>query len=108
MILGYQLKGCYGHTVKRKSSRDQTRQRQAEQRGRITRPQADEILQALVGPEIEIHPQEWGELLPLARRFVLCSLPGPSRENRGGVGSPGISACMKASGREMQKQAYRE
>ena len=42
---------------------------QAERRGRITRAQADEILQALVGLDIEIVPQEWGEMLPLARRF---------------------------------------
>lgn len=42
---------------------------QAERRGRITRPQADEIIQALVGLEIEIVSQEWGEMLPLARRF---------------------------------------
>ena len=42
---------------------------QAERRGRITRAQADEIMQALAGLEIEIISQEWGEMLPLARRF---------------------------------------
>jgi len=42
---------------------------QAERRGRITRAQADEIMQALGGLEIEIVGQEWGEMLPLAWRF---------------------------------------
>jgi predicted nucleic acid-binding protein len=42
---------------------------QAERRGRITPAQADEIMQALAGLEIEIVSQEWGEMLPLARRF---------------------------------------
>jgi predicted nucleic acid-binding protein len=42
---------------------------QAERRGRVTRSQADEILQAFAGLDIEIIPQTWGEMLPLARRF---------------------------------------
>jgi predicted nucleic acid-binding protein len=46
---------------------------QAERRGRITRSQADEILQAIAGLEIEIIPQSWGEMLPLARRFNLSA-----------------------------------
>lgn len=42
---------------------------QAERRGRITRQQADEAIQAFAGLEIELIPLEWGEMLPLARRF---------------------------------------
>ena len=42
---------------------------QAERRRRVTRTQADQILQALIGLEIEIIPQALGEMLPLARRF---------------------------------------
>lgn len=42
---------------------------QAERRGRIHRSQADEILQAMVGLDIEIIPQTWGVMLPLARQF---------------------------------------
>lgn len=42
---------------------------QAERRGRITRAQADEIIQAMSGLDIEILPQSWWEMLPLARRF---------------------------------------
>ena len=42
---------------------------QAERRGRVSRSQADEILQAFAGLDIEIIPQTWGEMLPLARRF---------------------------------------
>jgi predicted nucleic acid-binding protein len=42
---------------------------QAERRGRITRPQADEVLQAMAGLDIEIVPQVWGVMLPLARQF---------------------------------------
>jgi predicted nucleic acid-binding protein len=42
---------------------------QAERRNRITRVQADEVLQAMVGLDIEIVPQAWGVMLPLARQF---------------------------------------
>lgn len=42
---------------------------QAERRGRIQSGQADAILSALAGLELEIITQEWGEMLPLARRF---------------------------------------
>ena len=42
---------------------------QAERRGRVTRPQADEVLQAMAGLEVEIIPQSWGAQLPLAREF---------------------------------------
>ena len=42
---------------------------QAERRGRVSRSQADEIQQAFTGLDIEIIPQTWGEMLPLARRF---------------------------------------
>jgi predicted nucleic acid-binding protein len=50
---------------------------QAERRGRITHAQADEILQAMSGLEIEIVSEIWGVppswegMLPLARRFNL-------------------------------------
>jgi predicted nucleic acid-binding protein len=53
---------------------------QAERRGRVSRSQADEILQAYAGLEIEIVPQTGSlrdcfesEMLPLARRFN-CSV----------------------------------
>ena len=42
---------------------------QAERRGRIPRVQADEILQAMAGLDIEIVHQTWGVMLPLARQF---------------------------------------
>jgi predicted nucleic acid-binding protein len=42
---------------------------QAERRGRISRLQADDIIRAFAGLDIEILPQQWGEILPLARRF---------------------------------------
>ena len=42
---------------------------QAERRGRISKTQADEILQAASGLDIELLPVQWGESLPLARRF---------------------------------------
>ena len=42
---------------------------QAERRGRISRLQADHIIQASAGLEIEIVPQKWGEMFPIARRF---------------------------------------
>lgn len=42
---------------------------QAERRGRISSAQADKILQAASGLEIELLPLEWGESLPLARQF---------------------------------------
>jgi len=42
---------------------------QAERRGRISGTQADEILRAAAGLEIELLPLDWGESLPLARRF---------------------------------------
>jgi predicted nucleic acid-binding protein len=42
---------------------------QAERRGRIPRAQADDILQAMAGLDIEIIPQTWGVMLPLARQF---------------------------------------
>ena len=42
---------------------------QAERRGRITPDQADRIIQSFANLDIEIIPQSWGEMLPLARRF---------------------------------------
>ena len=45
---------------------------QAERRGRITSAQVDEIMQTVAGLDIELLPLEWGEMLPLARRYE-CS-----------------------------------
>ena len=42
---------------------------QAERRARITRFQAEEILQSMTGLVIEIVTQDWGVMLPLARKF---------------------------------------
>jgi predicted nucleic acid-binding protein len=42
---------------------------QAERRGRITRDQADRIIESFAGLDIEIVPQTWGEMLPLARQY---------------------------------------
>ncbi len=42
---------------------------QAERRGRISGAQADQILHAAAGLEIQLLPLDWGESLPLARRF---------------------------------------
>ena len=42
---------------------------QAERRGRISSAQADQILRAAAGLEIELLPLDWGESLPLARQF---------------------------------------
>ena len=42
---------------------------QAERRERISSAQADEILQAAAGLDIELLPSNWGGSLPLARRF---------------------------------------
>lgn len=42
---------------------------QAERRGRITSEQADQILGAASGLDIELLALNWGESLPLARRF---------------------------------------
>ena len=42
---------------------------QAEQRGRITSAQADEILQTVANLGIELLPLDWGEMLPLAREY---------------------------------------
>lgn len=41
----------------------------AERRARISSEQANEILNAAAGLDIELFPMEWGESLPLARRF---------------------------------------
>ena len=42
---------------------------QAERRGRISREQADEIIESMRWLNIELEPLGWGEVLPLARRF---------------------------------------
>ena len=42
---------------------------QAERRGRVTHSQADEILKAMIGLEIETISQPMAAMLPLARRF---------------------------------------
>ena len=42
---------------------------QAEQRGRIASAQAEEILQAASGLNVELLAVDWGESLPLARKF---------------------------------------
>ena len=46
---------------------------QAERRKRITRVQADEIIQAFTGLDIELMALAWGEMLPQARQFN-CSV----------------------------------
>jgi predicted nucleic acid-binding protein len=38
-------------------------------RGRISSAQADQILKAAAGLEIELLPPDWGESLPVARKF---------------------------------------
>jgi predicted nucleic acid-binding protein len=43
--------------------------RQAERRGRIQLEQADRIIETFEGLDIQLHPMEWGQMLPLARRF---------------------------------------
>ena len=43
---------------------------QAERRGRISSAQADEIVRATAGLDVELLPLQWGESLPLARRFA--------------------------------------
>ncbi len=42
---------------------------QAERRGRIHRDQADRIIESFASLDIEIVPQTWGEMLPLARQY---------------------------------------
>ena len=42
---------------------------QAERRGRITRSQADRIIQSFDSLNIEIISQSWGVMLPLARQY---------------------------------------
>ena len=42
---------------------------QAERRGRILRDQAERIIESFANLEIEIVPQAWGEMLPLARQY---------------------------------------
>ena len=42
---------------------------QAERRGRILKAQAEEILRTASALQIELLSLEWGEMLPLARRF---------------------------------------
>ena len=42
---------------------------QAERRGRINRDQAGRIIESFANLDIELFPLEWGESLPLARRF---------------------------------------
>jgi predicted nucleic acid-binding protein len=42
---------------------------QAERRGRINRDQADRIIHSFANLDIEIVPQTWGEMLPLARQY---------------------------------------
>jgi predicted nucleic acid-binding protein len=43
---------------------------QAERRGRISSAQADEILRAAAGLDVVLLPLQWGESLPMARRFA--------------------------------------
>lgn len=42
---------------------------QAERSGRISREQADRIIEAFANLDIEMVPQGWGEMLHLARQF---------------------------------------
>ncbi len=42
---------------------------QAERRDRITADQTAQIITSIEGLQIEIHTLEWGEMLPMARRF---------------------------------------
>jgi predicted nucleic acid-binding protein len=42
---------------------------QAERRGRVTSDQAEQVLRAVEGLDIEIEAISWQEMLPLARRF---------------------------------------
>ncbi len=42
---------------------------QAERRGRILRDQAERIIESFANLDIEIVPQAWGKMLPLARQY---------------------------------------
>jgi predicted nucleic acid-binding protein len=42
---------------------------QAERRGRLKRDQAERIIHSFASLDIEIIPQTWGEMLPLARQY---------------------------------------
>ena len=42
---------------------------QAERRSRILGEQADQIIEAIEGLHIALHPLKWGEMLPIARQF---------------------------------------
>jgi predicted nucleic acid-binding protein len=42
---------------------------QAERRGRISAAQADEVLHAASGLDLELHTLDWGESLPMARAY---------------------------------------
>src|SRR3990172_3338876 len=46
---------------------------QAERRGRISTDQTLQVIASIEGLQIEILPLEWGEMLPLARRFNLSA-----------------------------------
>ena len=41
----------------------------AERRGRVSREQADQILQAIDGLNIKTQPVTWGEMVPIARQY---------------------------------------
>jgi predicted nucleic acid-binding protein len=42
---------------------------QGERRNRISREKADEMIQSFEGLQIRLEAIDWGEMLPLARRF---------------------------------------
>ena len=45
----------------------------AERRNRLSRDQADQVIEAIEGLGIELHKQSWGEMLPLARLFQITA-----------------------------------
>lgn len=68
---------------------------QAERRGRINRGQADRILQSFADLDIEVIPQSWGEMLPLARRFERSAYDAAYLTLAQQLGEPFITADLR-------------
>lgn len=72
---------------------------EAERRGRISSAQTNEILRATAGLDIELFPLEWGESLPLARRFGRSAYDTAYLTTSAKPSSPAICAFIMPSTR---------